>query len=214
MEFLDSQTQPKKQPTHENQTQPKKFTMLCQWHGVGSESMVALRAMRVRLSGVREEVSGRVKVILIIITLRKWVSSIGIFYSCFSNEELQLQRVSWRSRSRRRVLSCFGLKFELVSGGVYHGGIGKWCYASNVAMQAMWLCNLNFSDHQLVYTNLILQYTTQVLSLSLSQVHLYSLFQIWVVLAQIWVQGPPPRWHALTGFDGAAACWSLLLCSL
>ena len=135
MEFLDSQTQPKKQPTHENQTQPKKFTMLCQWHGVGSESMVALRAMRVRLSGVREEVSGRVKVILIIITLRKWVSSIGIFYSCFSNEELQLQRVSWRSRSRRRVLSCFGLKFELVSGGVYQGDIGKWCYASNVAMQ-------------------------------------------------------------------------------
>ena len=80
------------------------------------------------------------------------------------------------------------------------------------AMQAMWLCNLNFSDHQLAYTNLILQYTTQVLSLSLSQVHLYSLFQIWVVLAQIWVQGPPPRWHALTGFDGAAACWSLWWC--
>jgi len=43
---------------------------------------------------VREEVSGRVKVILIIITLRKWVSSTGIFYSCFGNEELLLQRVS------------------------------------------------------------------------------------------------------------------------
>lgn len=55
---------------------------------------MALRAMRVRLSGVREEVSGRVKVILIIITLRKRVSSTGIFYSCFGNEKLLLQRVS------------------------------------------------------------------------------------------------------------------------
>lgn len=43
------------------------------------------------------------------------------------------------------------------------------------AMQAMWLCNLNFSDHQLAYTNLILQYTTQVLSLSLSLKSIYIL---------------------------------------
>lgn len=50
--------------------------------------MVALRAE----SGVKEEDRGREKVILIIITLQKQVSSTSIVYSCFGNEELQLQR--------------------------------------------------------------------------------------------------------------------------
>lgn len=68
------------------------------------------------------------------------------------------------------MLSCLGLKFELGSGGVYKGGIGKWCYASNVAMQFEFFCPPT-SLHK--FDSLV--HNSSALSFSLSNPFIFSL---------------------------------------